>query len=95
MLGEAQGRPPVFTLKYQVINRSKNGSDADQQRLAAGFVKRRDYDVEIAGNTPGAHYMDGYVDVSGIKFPSAQRIFARQNRDPLVVSIDLSNVQLG
>jgi hypothetical protein len=67
---------------------------------ASGFVRRHDYDVEIAGNTPGAHYMDAYVDVSGIKFPSVQRIFARQadgtiNRDPLVVSIDLSNIQLG
>lgn len=66
---------------------------------AAGFVRRHDYDVEIAGNTPGAHYMDSYVEVSGIKFPTVQRIFARQadggvNRDPLVVSIDLSNIKL-
>jgi hypothetical protein len=66
---------------------------------AAGFVRRHDYDVEIAGNTPAAHYMDAYVEVSGIKFPTVQRIFARQadgsvNRDPLVVSIDLSNIKL-
>jgi len=56
-------------------------------------------DVEIAGGTPGAHYIDGYIDVSGIKIPTIRRIFARQpdasvNRDPLVVSIDLSNIQL-
>ena len=64
-----------------------------------GLLKRHDYDVEIAGGTPGAHYADGYVDVSGIKFPTRRRIFARQanasvNRDPLVVSIDLSSIQL-
>jgi hypothetical protein len=64
-----------------------------------GFLKRHDYDVEIAGNTPGAHYMDGYVEASGIKFPTTHRIFARQpdgtaNREPLVVSIDVSNIQL-
>jgi len=62
-------------------------------------VRRHDYDVEIAGDTPGAHYMGACVEVSGIKFPTVQRIFARQadgsvNRDPLVVSIDLSNIQL-
>jgi hypothetical protein len=66
---------------------------------ASGLVRRHDYDVEIAGNTPGAHYMNAYVDASGIKFPTVQRIYARQadgsvNRDPLVVSIDLSNIQL-
>jgi hypothetical protein len=62
-------------------------------------LKRHDYDVEIAGGTPGAHYIGDYVEVSGIKFPTARRIFARQadgsvNREPLVVSIDLSNIEL-
>jgi hypothetical protein len=65
----------------------------------SGLLKRHDYDVEIAGGTPGAHYIDGYIDVSGIKIPTIRRIFARQpdasvNREPLVVSIDLSNIQL-
>lgn len=65
----------------------------------SGLLKRHDYDVEIAGGTPGAHYIGAYVDVSGIKFPTERRIFARQadasvNRDPLVVSIDLSNIHL-
>jgi len=64
-----------------------------------GLLKRHDYDVEIAGGTPGAHYIDAYEEVSGIKFPTVRRIFARQadgsiNRDPLVVSIDLSNIEL-
>ena len=65
----------------------------------AGLLKRHDYDVEIAGGTLGAHYIDAYVEVAGIRFPTVRRIFARQadasvNRDPLVVSIDLSDIQL-
>ena len=64
-----------------------------------GLLKRHDYDVEIAGNTPGAHYVGGYVDVQGIKIPTSRRIFPRQPdgkpmAEPLVVSIDLSEIQL-
>jgi len=66
---------------------------------AEGLLKRHDYDVEIAGNTPGAHLVGDYVEVSGIKIPTKRRIFARQpdggfNEEPLVVSIDLSNIRL-
>ncbi|MGY4347124.1 hypothetical protein ACVWXM_003591 [Bradyrhizobium sp. GM7.3] len=66
---------------------------------ADGLLKRHDYDVEIAGNTPGAHLIDGYVEVSGIRFPTKRRIYARQpdgsfSTEPLVVSIDLSNIRL-
>lgn len=64
-----------------------------------GLLKRHDYDVEISGNTPGAHIIEGYTEVSGIKFPTKRRIYARQpdgsfGTDPLVVSIDLSNIRL-
>ena len=64
-----------------------------------GLLKRHDYDVEIAGGTPGAHYVDEFVDVSGILFPTKRRIFPRQPdgkslSEPLVVSIDLSNILL-
>lgn len=64
-----------------------------------GLLKRHDYDVEIAGGTPGAHYLDDFVDVSGIMFPTKRRIFPRQPdgkslSEPLVVSIDLSNIRL-
>jgi hypothetical protein len=64
-----------------------------------GLLKRHDYDVEIAGNTPGAHYVSGYTTVSGIKFPTERRIFPRQAdgtslSEPLVVSIDLSDITL-
>ena len=64
-----------------------------------GLLKRHDYDVEIAGNTPGAHYIDGYTDVQGIKIPTSRRIYPRQPdgqsmAEPLVVSIDLRDLQL-
>jgi hypothetical protein len=43
-----------------------------------GLLKRHNYDVEIAGGIPGAHYIDAYVEVSGIKSPTVHRIFAPQ-----------------
>jgi hypothetical protein len=64
-----------------------------------GLLKRHDYDMDIAGGTPGAHYVDEFVDVSGILFPTKRRIFPRQPdgkslSEPLIVSIDLSNIRL-
>lgn len=64
-----------------------------------GLLKRHDYDVEISGNTPGAHIIEDYTEVSGIKFPTKRRIYARQpdgsfGIEPLVVSIDLGNIRL-
>jgi hypothetical protein len=62
-------------------------------------VRRLDYDVEIAGNTPGAHYVSDYTTISGIRIPTKRRIFPRlpdgsSLPEPLVVSIDLSNISL-
>ncbi|KAA0073970.1 hypothetical protein [Tardiphaga sp. P9-11] len=66
---------------------------------ADGLLKRHDYDVEIAGNTPGAHYVSEYVEVQGFKFPTSRKIFPRGPDGkslpaPLVVSIDLSDIKL-
>ncbi|WP_321840786.1 hypothetical protein [Paraburkholderia bannensis] len=66
---------------------------------ADNLVRRLDYDVEIAGNTPGAHYVSDYTTVSGIRIPTKRRIFPRlpdgsSLPEPLVVSIDLSNISL-
>lgn len=63
------------------------------------LVRRLDYDVEIAGNTPGAHYVSDYVTAGGIQFPTRRRIFPRGEdgqamKDTLVVSIDLSDIVL-
>ncbi|MFB6449077.1 hypothetical protein [Bradyrhizobium tunisiense] len=65
----------------------------------SGLLKRHDYDVEIAGNTPGAHYIADYADVQGFKIPTSRRIFprgpdGRSLPEPLVVSIDLSDIRL-
>ncbi|MCK8787560.1 hypothetical protein M0638_24635 [Roseomonas sp. NAR14] len=65
----------------------------------SGLLKRHDYDVEIAGNTPGAHYVGKYVEVQGLRFPTERRIYPRQPDGtaltaPLVVSIDLSDIHL-
>jgi hypothetical protein len=64
-----------------------------------GLLRRHDYDVEIAGNTPGAHYVSDYVEIQGLKFPTKRRIFPRgpdgqSMPEPLVVSIDLSDIKL-
>lgn len=55
--------------------------------------------MEISVNTPGPHYIDGYVEVQGLNFPTIRRIFPRQPdgqamAEPLVVSIDLSDIRL-
>lgn len=63
------------------------------------LVRRLDYDVEIAGNTAGAHYVGDYITVSGIRFPTRRRIYPRlpdgqAMPEPLVVSIDVNNITL-
>jgi hypothetical protein len=62
-----------------------------------GLLRRHDYEVEIAGNTPAAHYVSDYRDVSGIMLPTKRRVFIRQPDntpalDTLVISIDLSEI---
>jgi hypothetical protein len=65
-----------------------------------GMLKRHDYDVEISGGTPAAHYVSDLREFSGIVFPTKRRIFPRQPdghsaTGPLVVSIDLDQFVLG
>jgi hypothetical protein len=64
-----------------------------------GLLRRHDYDVEIAGNTPGAHLISDHIVVEGIKIPTRRRIFPRAPDltvvpEPLVVSIDLDRITL-
>jgi hypothetical protein len=63
-----------------------------------GLLKRHDYDVDIAGGTPAAHYVSAPTDVSGIVVPTKHRIFPRQPDGssapaPLVVSIDINEIE--
>jgi len=64
-----------------------------------GLLKRHDYDVEISGGTPAAHYVSDLREFSGIVFPTKRRILPRQPDghsapEPLVVSIDLDQFVL-
>jgi hypothetical protein len=65
---------------------------------ADGLLRRHDYEVEIAGTTPAAHYVSDYQDVSGIMLPTKRRVFSRQPDntpalDSVVISIDLSDIR--
>ncbi len=65
-----------------------------------GLIARHDYDVEIAGGTPGAHYPTEYIDVEGIHLPTRRRIYPRHPNgqrvsEPLVVSIDIDSYVFG
>jgi hypothetical protein len=62
-----------------------------------GLFRRHDYDVEIAGNNPAAHYISDYTQVAGIMLPTKHRILPRAAdgqsvSEPLLVSIDVSEV---
>jgi len=62
-----------------------------------GLLRRRDYNVDIAGGSPSAHYISGHRDVSGLIIPTRRRIYGRDEHnhkvdEPLVVSIDLEDI---
>ncbi len=64
-----------------------------------GLMRRHDYDVDISGGTEAARYTGGYVEAGGIMFPTQHTIFPRQsdntpNRDLVVVSIEMSGIEL-
>jgi len=63
-----------------------------------GLLKRHDYDVDISGGTPAAHYVSELREFSGILVPTKHTIFGRQPDGssvptPLVVSIDVREVE--
>jgi hypothetical protein len=62
-----------------------------------GLLRRHDYDVEIAGSNPAAHYLSGHTEAAGIMVPTSHRIYPRAAdgqalSDPLIVSIDITGV---
>ncbi|MFJ8358084.1 hypothetical protein [Streptomyces sp. NPDC093984] len=64
---------------------------------ASGLIRRRDYSVEIAGDTPAAHYVSGHQEVSGLVIPTTRMIYSRDENgdkvpEPLVVSVRLEDV---
>jgi hypothetical protein len=61
-----------------------------------GLLRRHDYAVEIAADSPAAHYLGNYITVDGIKFPTERRVYVagrdgKPMRDLMTVSVDLSN----
>ena len=63
-----------------------------------GLLKRHDYDADVLGGTPAAHYLHEYQEVSGIQVPTRRRVLGRTPDgtpapSPLIVSIDLSDVE--
>jgi hypothetical protein len=63
-----------------------------------GLLKRHDYDAEVLGGSPAAHYVHAYQEISGILVPTRRKVFGRRPDgtpvpDPLIVSIDLSEVE--
>lgn len=65
-----------------------------------GLVRRLDYQVEIAGNTPASHYLYDYKDVNGIKIATRRVVYATGQENnarldgPVIVSIDLTDIKL-
>jgi hypothetical protein len=62
-----------------------------------GLLARHDYDVEITGHAPAAHYVSDYVPVHGISVPTRHRVYIRTpegkpQSEPLIVSIDISEL---
>lgn len=66
---------------------------------ADGLLRRRDYQVDIAGGSPAAHYMDDHREFEGIVLPVTRIVHprgedARPVTDVVTVSIDIDDVQI-
>ena len=64
---------------------------------AEGVLRRHDYNVEVAGNSPAAHYVSEYQHVSGFLIATKRRVFPRQPdntplRDITTIAIDLDHI---
>lgn len=64
-----------------------------------GLIRRRDYQVDIAGASPAAHYISDFDEIDGLIIPHTRMIYVRDSQnlpmpDQLVVSIELSDITL-
>jgi len=60
-----------------------------------GLLKRHDYDADVLGGTPAAHYVDDYQEVSGILLPTRRKVLPRKPDgsaapEPVIVAIALT-----
>lgn len=65
---------------------------------ADGLLRRHDYDADVLGGSPAAHYVHEYREFSGIKVPTERRVLGRRPDgtpapDPVIVSIDLGAIE--
>ena len=64
-----------------------------------GLIRRRDYEVDIAGGSPAAQYVSDHDAIDGIVVPRTRMIYVRAAdnhpiHEQLVVSIELTGVTL-
>jgi hypothetical protein len=64
-----------------------------------GLIRRRDYEVDIAGGSPAAHYVSDFDEIDGVVVPRTRMIYVRDADnhpipEQLVVSIELSDITL-
>lgn len=64
-----------------------------------GLIQRRDYQVDIAGGSPAAHYVSDFDEIDGIVVPRTRMIYVRDADnhpmpEQLVVSIALTGITL-
>ncbi len=62
------------------------------------MLRRHDYNVDVAGGFDAAQLVYDYIEVDGIRLPSSRRAYtrgtdSRPRLDPLMVSIDISDVR--
>jgi hypothetical protein len=65
-----------------------------------GRMRRHDYQIDVAGGFASAHLVCEFVEVQGLQFPTRRRAYQRNDDltvrfDPLMVSIDVSDISLG
>jgi hypothetical protein len=65
---------------------------------ADGLLRRHDYEVEVAGRFPAAHYVSDFQNVSGLLLAKKRRVFPRQPdnlpaRNVLTIAIDLEQIR--
>ncbi|MEZ0356353.1 hypothetical protein [Mycobacterium sp. SA01] len=64
-----------------------------------GLIQRRDYQVDIAGGSPAAHYVSDFDEIDGVIIPRTRMIYVRDPDnhpipEQLVVSIALTDITL-
>jgi len=65
---------------------------------AEALLRRHDYDADVLGGTPAAHYVHDYQEFSGLLVPTTRRVCGRAFDgtavpEPSIVTIDLTNVE--